>query len=249
MPTLPRRGAQPRRGGVAAWARRRGLRHRSRIDPVRVDAGRRAGARRHRTRGKGVVGHRDTGWTCRGMRSAVDDALPTCSQARPRLIAVAAEISEPGNAGTLIRIADAMGADAVVFAGHSVDPYNGKCLRASAGSIFAIPVVSETDAGERFPRCRMRVCGCWPPPSTAPPALMTPSCRADGVAVRTRIPRPARRIGGCGDRPRSDSDGRRSREPQRRCGRGDLPVPERAGAPRIGGECADSSAARRHSRT
>ena len=34
-----------------------------------------------------------------------------------------------------------MGADAVVLAGHSVDPYNGKCLRASAGSIFAIPVV------------------------------------------------------------------------------------------------------------
>ena len=64
----------------------------------------------------------------------------------PRLVAVAVEISEPGNAGTLIRIADAMGADAVVLAGHSVDPYNGKCLRASAGSIFAIPVVSEPDA-------------------------------------------------------------------------------------------------------
>ncbi|RDH75480.1 RNA methyltransferase [Mycolicibacterium moriokaense] len=64
----------------------------------------------------------------------------------PRLVAVAAEISEPGNAGTVIRIADAMGADAVVLAGNSVDPYNGKCLRASAGSIFAIPVVSETDA-------------------------------------------------------------------------------------------------------
>ncbi len=65
----------------------------------------------------------------------------------PRLVAVAAEISEPGNAGTLIRIADAMGADAVVLAGHGVDPYNGKCLRASAGSIFAVPVVSESDAG------------------------------------------------------------------------------------------------------
>jgi TrmH family RNA methyltransferase len=64
----------------------------------------------------------------------------------PRLVAVAVEISEPGNAGTLIRIADAMGADAVVLAGNSVDPYNGKCLRASAGSIFAIPVVSEPDA-------------------------------------------------------------------------------------------------------
>jgi TrmH family RNA methyltransferase len=64
----------------------------------------------------------------------------------PRLVAVAVEISEPGNAGTLIRIADAMGADAVVLAGHSVDPYNGKCLRASAGSIFTIPVVSAPDA-------------------------------------------------------------------------------------------------------
>jgi RNA methyltransferase, TrmH family len=64
----------------------------------------------------------------------------------PRLVAVAVEISEPGNAGTLIRLADAMGADAVVLAGHSVDPYNGKCLRASAGSIFAVPVVSEPDA-------------------------------------------------------------------------------------------------------
>jgi RNA methyltransferase, TrmH family len=65
---------------------------------------------------------------------------------RPRLVAAAAGISEPGNAGTLIRIADAMGADAVVFVGHGVDPYNGKCLRASAGSIFAIPVVAESDA-------------------------------------------------------------------------------------------------------
>ncbi|HET6731410.1 TrmH family RNA methyltransferase [Mycobacterium sp.] len=64
----------------------------------------------------------------------------------PRLVAVAVEISEPGNAGTLIRVADAMGADAVVLAGNSVDPYNGKCLRASAGSIFAVPVVSEPDA-------------------------------------------------------------------------------------------------------
>jgi TrmH family RNA methyltransferase len=64
----------------------------------------------------------------------------------PRLVVVAVEISEPGNAGTLFRIADAMGADAVVLAGHSVDPYNGKCLRASAGSIFSVPVVSEPDA-------------------------------------------------------------------------------------------------------
>ncbi|KAA8969730.1 RNA methyltransferase [Mycobacterium sp.] len=59
----------------------------------------------------------------------------------PRLVAVAATIGEPGNAGTLIRTADAMGAGAVIFDGDSVDPYNGKCVRASAGSIFAVPVV------------------------------------------------------------------------------------------------------------
>lgn len=65
----------------------------------------------------------------------------------PRLIAVAVEISEPGNAGTLIRVADAMGASAVILGGHSVDPFNGKCLRASAGSIFSIPVVVAPDVG------------------------------------------------------------------------------------------------------
>jgi TrmH family RNA methyltransferase len=64
---------------------------------------------------------------------------------KPTLIAVAVDLSEPGNAGTLIRIAHAMGAAAVVFTGNSVDPYNGKCLRSSAGSIFAVPVISETD--------------------------------------------------------------------------------------------------------
>jgi RNA methyltransferase, TrmH family len=64
----------------------------------------------------------------------------------PRLIAVAVEIGEPGNAGTLIRIGDAMGAAAVLLSGHSVDPYNGKCLRASTGSIFSTPVVVVPDA-------------------------------------------------------------------------------------------------------
>lgn len=65
----------------------------------------------------------------------------------PQLIAVTVEIREPGNAGTVIRIADAMGAAAVILAGRSVDPCNGKCLRASTGSIFAIPVVVAPDVG------------------------------------------------------------------------------------------------------
>ncbi|BBY60619.1 TrmH family RNA methyltransferase [Mycolicibacterium sarraceniae] len=70
-----------------------------------------------------------------------DVALADVLAARPRLVLVAVATSEPGNAGTLIRIADAMGADAVVLTDDSVDPYNGKCLRASAGSIFSLPVL------------------------------------------------------------------------------------------------------------
>ena len=64
---------------------------------------------------------------------------------QPRLVVVAVGISEPGNVGTLIRLSHAMGAAAVLLAGHSVDPYNAKCLRASAGSVFAIPVIVEPD--------------------------------------------------------------------------------------------------------
>jgi TrmH family RNA methyltransferase len=79
---------------------------------------------------------------CTVPETTLDDVLA----GSPRLVAVAVGISEPGNAGTLIRVADAMGADAVVLTGHSVDPYNGKCLRASVGSIFSIPVVSAPDA-------------------------------------------------------------------------------------------------------
>lgn len=74
--------------------------------------------------------------------------------AGPGLIAVAVDVSEPGNAGTLIRVADAMGASAVVFAGNSVDPYNGKCLRSSAGSIFTVPVCVETDTADLVRRLR-----------------------------------------------------------------------------------------------
>lgn len=65
---------------------------------------------------------------------------------RPQLVLVAVATSEPGNAGTLIRIADAMGADAVILTDDSVDPFNGKCLRASAGSVFSLPVLEAADS-------------------------------------------------------------------------------------------------------
>jgi TrmH family RNA methyltransferase len=58
------------------------------------------------------------------------------------LAALLANVRDPGNAGTVLRTADAAGAGAVVFADASVDPYNGKCVRASAGSLFHLPVVA-----------------------------------------------------------------------------------------------------------
>jgi RNA methyltransferase, TrmH family len=64
------------------------------------------------------------------------------SKAQPRLVALLANVRDPGNAGTVLRTADASGAQAVVFADASVDPYNGKCVRASAGSLFHLPVVA-----------------------------------------------------------------------------------------------------------
>jgi TrmH family RNA methyltransferase len=62
----------------------------------------------------------------------------------PRLVAVLVEPNDPGNLGAILRTADAAGADAVVVAG-GVDPYNGKAVRASAGSLFHLPVIESSE--------------------------------------------------------------------------------------------------------
>ena len=62
-----------------------------------------------------------------------------------RLVVICADVRDPGNAGTVIRTADAAGADCVVLAGSSVDAYNPKTVRASAGSLFHLPVAVEPD--------------------------------------------------------------------------------------------------------
>jgi TrmH family RNA methyltransferase len=56
-------------------------------------------------------------------------------------VMVADRVADPGNAGTIVRSAEAAGADAVVFTAGSVDPYNPKVVRATAGSLFRMPVV------------------------------------------------------------------------------------------------------------
>ncbi len=73
---------------------------------------------------------------------ALDDVPAEDVLAAPPSLAVAlAELADPGNAGTVLRTADACGAGAVVFGAGSADPYGGKAVRASAGSLFHVDVV------------------------------------------------------------------------------------------------------------
>jgi TrmH family RNA methyltransferase len=68
--------------------------------------------------------------------------------AEPKLVAILEEVRDPGNAGTIIRAADAAGADAVILTGRSVDPYNPKVVRATTGSLFHLPVAVGADLDE-----------------------------------------------------------------------------------------------------
>lgn len=85
---------------------------------------------------------------CRFLDVSLEDVLA----GDPRLITVCADVRDPGNAGTVIRTSDAAGAAAVVLAGHSVDPYNPKTVRATVGSLFHLPVVVVPDPAEAVTR-------------------------------------------------------------------------------------------------
>jgi TrmH family RNA methyltransferase len=64
-----------------------------------------------------------------------------------KLVVVLDEVRDPGNAGTIIRVADAAGADAVILTGGSVDPYNPKVVRATTGSLFHLRVTTGVTLG------------------------------------------------------------------------------------------------------
>jgi RNA methyltransferase, TrmH family len=70
------------------------------------------------------------------------------------LVVVLVEVSDPGNLGTIVRTAHAAGAAAVVCTERSADARNPKAVRASAGSLFALPVVEHVAAGEAIDACR-----------------------------------------------------------------------------------------------
>lgn len=91
-----------------------------------------------------------------GVAPFVDVALDRLDA--PACVAVLHAVRDPGNAGTALRSADAAGADAVVFSASSVDPYNPKTVRASAGSLFHVPLVREIDTTEVAAALRERGC-------------------------------------------------------------------------------------------
>ena len=69
-------------------------------------------------------------------------SLDSLMSVRPGLVCVLAHVRDPGNAGTVLRVADAVGADAVVVTDGSVDVYAPKVVRSTAGSLFHVPVVT-----------------------------------------------------------------------------------------------------------
>ena len=83
-----------------------------------------------------------------GVCECIDVPLARLTAARPGLVIVLVHVRDPGNAGTVLRTADAAGAHGVVFSTASVDPYNGKCVRATAGSLFHLPLVAGVSAAQ-----------------------------------------------------------------------------------------------------
>lgn len=86
-----------------------------------------------------------------GVLAVVATSAPTLADVlagRPRLVAVLSQVRDPGNAGAVIRAADAAGADAVVLTSGSVDPHNPKVVRSTAGSLFHLPVVTGVPLAE-----------------------------------------------------------------------------------------------------
>lgn len=67
---------------------------------------------------------------------------------QPKLVAVLSQVRDPGNAGTVLRAADAAGADAVIFTTSSVDVYNPKVVRSTTGSLFHLPLVIDAEIAE-----------------------------------------------------------------------------------------------------
>jgi TrmH family RNA methyltransferase len=105
-----------------------------------------------------VMGHLTSTVTPQGVVAVagfVDVPIGSLDQLAT-FVPVLVEVRDPGNAGTVLRSADASGADAVVFTRSSVDVYNPKTVRATAGSLFHVPVIRDVELGEAVEHLRGR---------------------------------------------------------------------------------------------
>lgn len=91
-----------------------------------------------------------------GTAALRDNSLQAALPATVRLVVVLLENQDPGNAGTIIRTADAAGADAVVMTRGSVDIYNPKVVRATAGSLFHVPIITGVELDAALGQLRAR---------------------------------------------------------------------------------------------
>lgn len=89
---------------------------------------------------------------CRG----VDVSLTAALAGAPRLVVALAQARDPGNAGTVIRSADAFGADAVLLSAGSVDVHNPKTVRASVGSLFHLSISTGDSLADQVAAARGR---------------------------------------------------------------------------------------------
>ncbi|SJM70363.1 RNA methyltransferase [Gulosibacter sp. 10] len=81
-------------------------------------------------------------------------ALKRIFDGEPKLVAILEEVRDPGNLGTIIRLADAAGADAIVLTGRTVDLYNAKVVRSTTGSLFHVPIAVEAEFEDAVVRAR-----------------------------------------------------------------------------------------------
>jgi len=95
---------------------------------------------------------------CSLVGAPIDVTLDAVRRTSPALVALLSQVRDPGNAGTVIRAADAAGADAVVLSDQSVDVHNPKCVRATAGSVFHVPVTTGIPLPEAV--AELRAAGC-----------------------------------------------------------------------------------------
>ncbi|WP_221585638.1 RNA methyltransferase [Microbacterium sp. G2-8] len=85
--------------------------------------------------------------------TALKDIFPAGGET-PRLVVICEEVRDPGNLGTILRAADAAGADAVVLTGRTVDPFNPKVVRSTTGSLFHLPFAVDADLADVTGRAR-----------------------------------------------------------------------------------------------